>query len=401
MTLNRYRLRHLQRSGHKGARRAAKLLERPDRLIGVILFGNNLVNIAAASIATLIGYRLYGDAGVAAATGILTVLILVFAEVTPKTLAAIHPERIAFPASYVYGPLQKLFYPAVYVINLMANRLLRLVGVTPEQAAEHSLSTEELRTVVSEAGAMLPRRHQKMLLSILDLENVTVEDIMVPRNEIMGIDIEDEWDTIQNLLVYNQHTRLPLYRGSIDNLVGIVHLRRVLALQADNRLSKESLLELAREPYFIPENTALNHQLVNFQKRKRRVGFVVDEYGDIQGLVTLEDILEEIVGEFTSEPDARLKEVTRQADGSYLVEGSINIRSLNKSMNWALPQSDTGPKTLNGLIIEHLENIPEPGVSLQIENYRFEITEANPNSVVAVRITPPAGKKEKLRKEVA
>lgn len=401
MTLNRYRLRHLQRSGHKGAKKAAKLLDRPDRLIGVILFGNNLVNIAAASIATMIGYRLYGDVGVAAATGVLTVLILVFSEVTPKTLAAIHPERIAFPAAYVYEPLQRLFYPVVYIINLMANALLRLIGVTPEQAAEHSLSTEELRTVVSEAGALLPRRHQKMLLSILDLENVTVEDIMVPRNEIMGIDIDEDWNTIQNLLVHNQHTRLPLYRGSIDNLVGVVHLRRVLALQADNNLNKDSLLALAREPYFVPENTALNHQLMSFQKRKRRVGFVVDEYGDIQGLVTLEDILEEIVGEFTSEPDARLKEVTRQTDGSYLVEGSINIRSLNKSMDWTLPQSDTGPKTLNGLILEHLENIPEPGTGLQIGHYRFEIAEANSSTVKTVRITPPAGKKEKLRKQVA
>lgn len=397
MTLNRYRLRHLQRSGHGGAKRAAKLLDRPDRLIGVILFGNNLVNIAAASITTLIGYRLYGDVGVAIATVVLTVIILLFAEVTPKTLAAIHPERIAFPAAYVYGPLLRLFYPVVYIINLLANGLLRLIGVTREQAAEHSLSTEELRTVVSEAGAMLPRRHQKMLLSILDLENVTVEDIMVPRNEIMGIDIEDDWDTILAMLSRNQHTRLPLYRGSIDELVGIVHLRRALGLLADNRLNKDTLLGLAREPYFVPENTALNQQLVNFQKRKRRVGFVVDEYGDIQGLVTLEDILEEIVGEFTSEPAARTKEVARQPDGSYLVEGSINIRSLNKSMQWSLPQSDTGPKTLNGLILEHLENIPETGTGLRIGNYRFEIADTNANAVKTVRIIPPTGKPSRKR----
>lgn len=401
MTLNRYRLRHLQRSGHRGAKRAAKLLERPDRLIGVILFGNNLVNIAAASIATLIGYRLYGDAGVAAATGILTVIILLFAEVTPKTLAAIHPERVAFPASYVYGPLLRLFYPAVYVINMLANGLLRLIGVSREQAAEHSLSTEELRTVVSEAGALLPRRHQKMLLSILDLENVTVEDIMVPRNEITGIDIEEDWDRIRSMLVKNQHTRLPLYRGSIDDLVGIVHLRRVLSLLAEDRLTKETLLELAREPYFVPENTALNQQLVNFQTRKRRVGFVVDEYGDIQGLVTLEDILEEIVGEFTSEPAARTKEVSRLDDGSYMVEGSINIRSLNRSMKWTLPQSETGPKTLNGLILEHLENIPEPGTGLWIGDYRFEIADVNTNAVKTVRVIPPSGRKEKRRKQVA
>ena len=329
----------------------------------------------------------------------LTIVILLFAEVTPKTLAAIHPERIAFPAAYVYGPLLRLLYPIVYIINLLANGLLRLVGVTREQAAEHSLSTEELRTVVSEAGAMLPRRHQKMLLSILDLENVTVEDIMVPRNEIIGIDIEDSWETIQAMLVRNQHTRLPLYRGSIDELVGIVHLRRVLGLLADERLNKDSLLALAREPYFVPENTPLNQQLVNFQKRERRVGFVVDEYGDIQGLVTLEDILEEIVGEFTSEPAARTKEIARQEDGSYLIEGSINIRSLNKSMHWSFPLSEAGPKPLNGLIIEHLENIPAAGTGLELVGYRLEIIETVANAVKTVRITPPANKSGKTSKK--
>ncbi len=388
MTLNRYRLRHLQRSGHRGAKKAAELLERPDRLIGVILFGNNLVNISASAIVTLIGFRLYGDLGVLIATILLTVVILLFSEVTPKTLAAIHPERIAFPAAYVYKPMLKIFYPAVFIINLLANGLLRLFGVTAEQASEHSLSSEELKTVVSEAGAMIPRRHQKMLVSILDLEKVTVEDIMVPRNEIAGIDIEDDWSQILDHLIKNQHTRLPVYRGSIDDLVGIVHLRRVLNLIADDSLNKETLLDLAREPYFVPEGTPLNQQLLNFQNQHRRIGFVVDEYGDIQGLVTLEDILEEIVGEFTSEPAARTKEILRDNDGSFLVDCSVTVRTLNKAMSWKFPLSETGPKTLNGLIVEHLQTIPEAGATMQIENYLIEIMETSTNAVKTVRIKP-------------
>lgn len=395
MTLNRYRLRHLQRTGHRGAKKAAELLDRPDRLIGVILFGNNLVNIAASAIVTLIGYRLYGDLGVFIATIFLTVVILLFAEVTPKTLAAIHPERIAFPAAHVYKPLLKLLYPIVFIINLLANGILKLFGVTPEQASEHSLSSEELKTVVSEAGAMIPRRHQKMLVSILDLEKVTVEDIMVPRNEISGIDIEDDWDDILEKLIKNQHTRLPIFKGSIDNLVGIVHLRRVLNLFADERLDKETLLNLAREPYFVPEGTPLNQQLLNFQNQRRRIGFVVDEYGDIQGLVTLEDILEEIVGEFTSDPATRTKEILRENDGSYLVDCSVTVRTLNKSMNWKLPVSEAGPKTINGLILEHLENIPEAGTSMQIEDYILEIVETTASAVKTVRVMPRGKQKAK------
>ncbi len=394
MTLNRYRLRHLQRTGHLGAKKASKLLERPDRLIGVILFGNNLVNIAASAIVTLIGYRLYGDLGVAVATVLLTVVILLFSEVTPKTLAAIHPERIAFPAAFVYQPLLRVLYPIVFVINLLANGILKLFGVTPEQAAEHSLSGEELKTVVSEAGAMIPRRHQKMLLSILDLEKVTVEDIMVPRNEIASIDIEDDWDEILHELIQNQHTRLPVCRGSIDNLIGIVHLRRVLNLVADNQLNKETLLALAREPYFVPEGTPLNQQLVNFQNQHRRIGFVVDEYGDIQGLVTLEDILEEIVGEFTSEPSNRTKHILRENDGNFLVDCSRTVRSLNKAMGWKLPVSDSGPKTINGLILEHLENIPEAGATMQIGDYLLEIAETSANAVKTVRVKPLGRRKE-------
>ena len=386
MTLNRYRLRHLAKTGHRGARRASSLLERPDRLIGVILLGNNLVNIAASAVATVIGIRLYGDIGVLGATVALTVLILIFSEVTPKTLAALHPERIAFPASFVYGPLLRLFSPVVAVINLIANGILRLFKVSPEDAEAHSLSTEELRTVVAEAGAMIPRRHQQMLLSILDLENSTVEDIMVPRNEIVGIDMAQDWAAILAQLVHNQHTRLPLYDGSIDDLRGIVHLRRVLALQADNNLTKENMLALAKEPYFVPENTPLTQQLLNFQTQRRRIGFVVDEYGDLQGLVTLEDILEEIVGEFTTDPATRLKNVRQQPDGSYLVDGTASVRSLNRAMGWTLPTD--GPKTINGVVLEHLETIPQAGVSMKLAGYAIEITATQANVVKTVTVRP-------------
>lgn len=392
MTLNRYRLRHRARLGHRGAKLASELLQRPDRLLGVILFGNNLVNISAAFIATVIGFRLYGEfGGFIASTVVLTFLILVFSEVTPKTLAALHPERIAFPAAFVYKPLLYALYPFVYVINLLANSLLRLIGVSPEDAQSHSLSTEELRSVVSEAGAMIPRRHQKMLASILDLEKATVEDIMVPRNEIVGIDLENDLTRIREDLVHNEHTRLPLFNGSIDELLGIIHLRRVLALIAEDKLTKASLMDLAREPYYVPEGTQLNQQLLNFQNQRRRIGFVVDEYGDIQGLVTLEDILEEIVGEFTTDPAVRMKNVYLDSDDSYLVEGTASIRSLNRSMGWKLPAD--GPKTLNGLIIERLETIPQPGTKFRLKNYVLEIAQTKANKVKTVRIRPLAKKR--------
>ncbi|MGH8529472.1 MAG: HlyC/CorC family transporter [Nevskiales bacterium] len=390
MSLNRYRLRHLAKTGHKGARFASKLLERPDRLIGLILLLNNVVQALIPMLLLLIAQSLVHDQELA--IGIATIatalMIFIFAESMPKTLGAIHPERLAFPAAYVYYPLVRLFLPLLWFASLISNGLLRLIGVSPEAAAQHSLSSEELRTIVAETGAMLPRRHQKMLLSILDLEKITVEDIMVPRNEISGIDIDEPWEKILEKLVHNQHTRLPLWRGSIDDLVGIVHLRRVLALYADGTLTKESMLALAREAYFVPEGTTLNHQLVNFQNQKRRVGFVVDEYGDIQGLIALEDILEEIVGEFTSEPSARNRKVFQDGDG-YMVEGRLSLRRLNHLMGWRLPLSDVGPKTVNGLILERMETIPEPGTALKVGDYTFEIAQTTISAVKSVRIFPP------------
>jgi len=387
MSLNRYRLRHLARkTKHPGAIRASRLLERPDRLIGIILLGNNFVNILASALATVVAIRLVGEMGPWVATGILTVVILLFAEVAPKTVAALHPERIAFPASYILIPLLRLFYPLVWVINTIANGMLRLVGISTRTANAEHLSSDELRTVVHEAGAMIPRRHQQMLISILDLETVTVEDIMIPRNEILGVDLDDDWNEIVEQITNSQHTRLPVYRGGIDNIVGFIHLRHVFGLLRDGALTEPGFMQAIREPYYIPEATPLNTQLLNFQKQRRRFGLVVDEYGDIQGLVTLDDILEEIVGEFTTDPSTTIKEIHPQEDGSYLVDGSINIRELNRALHWHL--STDGPKTLNGMILEYLENIPEAGTSLLLDGYPIEIVQSGTHAVKTVRIDP-------------
>lgn len=384
MTINRHRVRHQARLGQRSAKLVQRLLDRPDRLIGTVLLGNNFINVLAASVATVIGLRLYGDDGIAIATGALTLLLLIFGEVTPKTMAALHPERVAFPAAYVLYPLMRLLWPLVLVVNFISNNLLKIFGVSPEDAAEHNISSEELRTIVAEAGALIPQRHQKMLLSLLDLEKATVEDIMVPRNEIIGIDLSDPWAVIRDTLTESEHTRLPVYDGSIDQLKGVVHLRRLVGLAADDQLTPSSVLALAREPYFIPEGTPLNQQLLNFQNQKRRIGFVVDEYGDIQGLVTLEDILEEVVGEFTSDPATRMKNVYADADGSYRIAGNVTLRSLNRNLGWKLPVK--GPKTINGLLLDHLQSIPQSGKRVSIGRYEFEIIEARSHAVKAVRV---------------
>jgi Mg2+/Co2+ transporter CorB len=353
----------------------------------MILLGNIAVHSASVAIVTYITLRLFGEPWIAVATTLLTVVILIFGEIAPKTWGAVHPERVALPSAYVYVPLQWLALPVVYITNLLSNSFLRLIGISPDEAAEHGLSSQELRTIVAEAGAMLPRRHRRMLLSILDLEKIAVEDIMVPRTEIVGIDISEDWEKILQNLTTNQHTRLPVYDGSIDELRGIVHMRRVLGLFTENRLTRETLLSLAREPYYVPVGTPLNQQLVNFQNQKRRIGFVVDEYGDLQGLITLEDILEEVVGDFTSDPAMRSRNVSRDADGSYVVPGTMTVRSLNRATGWKLPTS--GPKTLNGLILEYLEDIPQPGTSLRLNEYTVEIATTDSNVVKTVRIRPP------------
>jgi Mg2+/Co2+ transporter CorB len=389
MSINRYRLKHLENEGNKAAIRVRKLIDRPDRLIGLILIGNNLVNIAASIIAGIIGSRLLGDdvLGLVLTTVILTFVVLIFAEVTPKTVAALYPEKVAFPSSFILAPLLLVFYPFVFLINGITNGLLALFRISPSDGSSDSLSREELRTVVFEAGAMIPKKHQDMLVGILDLEKVTAEDIMVPRSDIVAIDINDDWKDIQKRLVNAQHTRVLLYRDSIDDAVGFVHVRDALRLLSRDQFTKASLLRAVREIYFTPESTPLHTLMYKFQAAKERIGLVVDEYGDIQGLVTLEDILEEIIGDFTTSflPD-HSKEANLQQDGSVLIDGSVNVRELNKELDWHFPTE--GPKTLNGLILEYLEDIPQANISLRLAGYPIEIVEMKDNMVKTVRVMP-------------
>lgn len=384
MSINRYRLSHQANSGDSRARRVVQLLSRPDRLIGVILIGNNFVNNLAASIATIIAIHFFGEVtGPAVSTALLTITVLIFAEVTPKTYAAVKPERIAYPASRVLVPLLKLLYPLVWLVNVISNGLLKLLGVKNIEGGGDHLTRDELRTVVHEAGTLIPQRHQAMLLSILDLENVTVNDIMVPRHEVMGIDLDDSLEEILAQIRTSQHTRLPVYKGDINNIIGMLHLRNAARFLSRSEVTKAAIVQEAREPYFIPESTPLHTQLLNFQKQKRRIGIVVDEYGDVEGLVTLEDILEEIVGEFTTDVAGMEQEIHRQEDGSHLIEGTANIRDINKTLGWQLPTD--GPKTLNGLILEHLEAFPDGPACLQVGSVRMEILEVRDNLITAAR----------------
>lgn len=386
MTINRYRLRHLEKQNHRGAKRVSNLLKRPDRLIGIILIGNNFVNILASSIATIIAVRLMGDIGVAISTVILTIVILIFAELGPKTLAALHPERVAFPASILLKHLLTVLYPIVWLVNTIANSLLRLLGVNPEDAKNaEGISHEELRTIVHEAGSLISRRHQNMLLGILDLENVAVEDIMIPRNEIEGLNLDDDIKQLERQCLTSPYTRLVVYEDDIDQLIGILHVRDALSLIGKDNFSKASIKDACCEAYFIPEGTPLNVQLSKFQRKKERVGLMVNEYGDIQGLVTLEDILEEIVGEFTHDFDNISKDVKKVEDG-YLVDGSANLRELNKLMKWHFPTR--GPKTLSGLITEYLEKIPQSGTGLRLAGYPIEIVQVKDNIVKVAKIFP-------------
>lgn len=384
MSLNRYRLRHLEQEGHRGAIMASQLLSRPDRLIGLILLGNNFVNILASAIATVIGIKLLGENGIVVATFVLTLVVLLFAEVTPKTLAALHPERVAFPASFMLKPLLFILYPLVWFTNGITNRMVRLFGVSPEDAASSAINTEELRVALMEAGSMIPSRHKDMLMSILDLEKVTVNDAMVPRNEIEGIDINAPFPDIIKQLSHCGYTRLPVYEDSMDNIVGILHLRKALHLLTQDNLTPETLRSIIKNAYFVPEGTPLNTQLINFQRNRRRTGLVVDEYGDLLGLITLEDIFREIVGEFTADTIDEDKDIHPQEDGSYLINGSANIRDINRSNNWKLPTE--GPKTINGLVLEHLESIPDPGVSIRMDDYVIEVVQTADNAIKTLRI---------------
>ncbi len=382
MALNRYRLLHRVKAGHPGAIRAQKLLRRPDRLIGLILLGNCFANILASSLTTVISLRLFGERGIAITAGVLTLAVLIFSEVAPKTLAARHPERLAFGSSWIIVPLMWLFYPVVWLVNMVANLLLRLLGFNPKGETHSALSKEELRTVVAEAGAMIPERYQNMLLSVLDLESASVEDIMIPRNEIKAIDLDADLDEIVEQIKNSRHTRLPVYRKSIDKVFGLLHLRKILIRMTHSDFNKETIAKSLDKIHFIPENMPLHQLLLNFRRENSRFGLVIDEYGDVMGLVSLEDLLQEIVGEFT--PDSF--DIQKQKDGSYLVDASITLRELNRVTGWALPTE--GPKTLNGLIIEYLENIPQPGTSLRLMDHHLEITKMEGNLIKQVLVNP-------------
>ena len=390
MTLNRYRLLHLVKQKHKGAIKANKLLQRPDRLMGLILLGNNFVNIAASSLATIIAMRLIDDGIVnlsqeeviLASTASLTLAVLIFSEVTPKTLAAIKPEILAYPAAWIYTPLLKILYPFVWVVNLISNLLLRMVGVNASQSKQDKLNTEELKSIVADAENLMPARYKNMLLGILDLESASVEDIMTPRNEIIGLDLEEPLELVIEQIQNSPHTRLPVYKKSIDRVIGFLHLRSLIPLINRPDFNKQSITDHLSKPFFVPESTPLHKQIQSFKAEKLRVGLVVDEYGDVQGLLTLDDLLQVIVGELVNEePD-----VLEQSDGSYLADGRVTVRELNRITEWTLPTE--GPKTLNGLIVEYMETIPEVGVSVNLHGYHLEIIKRDKNTIKQVKFYP-------------
>lgn len=396
MTLNRYKLRHQAKNGNRAARRVEKLLRRPDRLISLVLIGNNLVNILASALATIVGMRLYGDAGVAIATGILTFAVLVFAEVLPKTIAALYPEKVAFPSSVLLGPLQIVMMPLVWLLNTITRLLMSMVGIRSDGAISGALNKDELRTLVYESRSLMSRRNQDMLLSVLDLEKVNVDDIMVPRNEIVGININDDWKSIVRQLTHSPHGRIVLYRDSLDDTISMLRVREAYRLMTEKKeFTKEVMLRAADEIYYVPQGTPLNVQLVKFQRNKKKVGLVVDEYGDIKGLVTIEDILEEIVGDFTTSMSPTLaEEVVPQNDGSVLIEGSANIRELNKAFNWLLPEDEA--RTVNGMILEAIQDIPLPDTTVTIGHYAIDILDVQENMIKQVRITPKESLKESV-----
>lgn len=386
MALNRYRLRHLANEGHRGAKRASRLLERPDRLLGVILIGNNFVNFSAASIATVVALRLIGDSGVVIAPIVCTFVFLIFAEVAPKTIAAAYPEKIALPSSHILQLLLWVTYPLVWLVNAFANSLLWLLGIKHEEVLDDHLTRDELRTLIFE-GSKIADHPQNMMLGVLDLDKVTVDDIMVPRHEIVGIDIEDDLDDIVNQICSAQHTRMPVFREDIDKVIGVLHLRNAAKFLTAEVLTKAAILQEIDDPYFVLENTPLQTQLYNFQQQKERIALVVNEYGNVEGIVALEDILEEIVGEFTTDLAAVGVDIHPQDDGSYLIDGGTHIRLINRSLGWNLPLR--GPKTLNGLITDYLETIPESNICMLIDNYRIEILQIQDNMIRTARISLP------------
>jgi Mg2+/Co2+ transporter CorB len=388
MAVNRYRLRTLVKAGHRGARLAEWLLAQTDKLLGVILLGNNLVNAAAASLVTIIAFRLFGQNELALTLSTVTVtfLILVFSEVTPKVLGASYPEKMAPAVSFVLAPMLKLFYPAVWFVNLFVQGLLRLMRLNPKAASANSMGVEELRTLLTESGAFLPAKHRDILVNLFDLEQITVDDVMRPRSQIEAIDMASEPDVLLRQLATSHHSRLPVYDGEPNNVVGVLHVRRALAHLRDEYLEMEAFRSWLREPYFVPSGTSLYNQLTQFQSNRQNMGLVVDEYGELLGLVTVEDILEEIVGEFAALRPGEFSTAVRAEDGSFMVEGAASLRELNRKLGLDFPLD--GPRTLNGLLLECLESMPEPGVSVMIDGHAVEIIQVQDRMVKTARVAP-------------
>ena len=383
MSLNRYRLKHLVKENDKGAIRADKLLKRPDRLLGVILIGNNFVNILAASLTTVLCLNLFGDSGVVIGSIVLTLIILVFAEITPKTFAALNSEKVALPASLILKYLQKILRPLVLFVNFFSNFFMRLLG-TKETTINEDLSPEELKSVLENSGDLIPKKYQDMLISVLELDKVSVDEVMTQRSEVIGIDINQPIENILSNLQNNQKDFLPVYNESLDDLRGVIDLYGITSFLSNEDKSIESLIESLDEAYFIPENTPLSTQLFNFQKNKKTVAVIIDEYGSVKGLVTIKDVLEEIVGELATDIDRETLEIMEQKDGSYLIDASIPLRELNKKLNWQLPIN--GAKTLNGLIIDQVETIPEDNIKIEIDNYAIETVLIRNNMIKIARV---------------
>jgi Mg2+/Co2+ transporter CorB len=383
MSINKYKMRHQAKLNNKGAKAAKKLLENPDKIIGVILLGNNLTNILITQIATLISLRLYGDIGLAIATGLLTVFILIFAELTPKTIGEMHSEKIAYSSSLLYKPMLVILYPLVFIINLIANSIIKIMGVKSNMS-KSSLSSEELKTVLSESSIKIPKPHLKMLESIIDLEKATVEDIMIPRSDIYGIDLSDDISTVVNNFKNTPYTRIPVFEENIENLLGLIHIKNIAPMLASKSIDENEIRKLIKKPYYIVSGTSLYKQLISFQNEKRRIGFIIDEYGDIQGLVTLEDILEEIVGDFTSDPSANEEIIPTNNKNIFIIDGGVHIREINEILNINLLPKDA--KTINGFILEHTENLPEINDIINIQGHTFKILENLDNAVKTLHL---------------
>ncbi len=383
MSINKYKMRHQAKLNNKGAKAAKKLLENPDKIIGVILLGNNLTNILITQIATLISLRIYGDIGLAIATGLLTIFILIFAELTPKTIGEMHSEKIAYSSSLLYKPMLILLYPFVFLINLIANSIIKMMGLK-SNISKSSLSTEELKTVLSESSMKFSKPHLKMLESIIDLEKATVEDIMIPRSDIYGIDISDDIATVINNFKTTPYTRIPVYEDNIENLLGLIHIKNVAPLFASKSINDDEIKKLLRKPYYIVSGTSLYRQLISFQKEKRRIGFIIDEYGNIQGLVTLEDILEEIVGDFTSDPSSNEEITSTNNENIFIIDGGVHIREINQELKIKLVAKEA--KTINGFILEHTENLPKINDIIEIQGHIFKVLENIDNAVKTVHL---------------